>query len=129
MTAEGPMTVLAVVVLATMAVVVARWAWHYQMRVLEALAPSLWLRRLEVRITAVVVHDRSVMLGVRDHTDRPALHTLVVRVRGESDRVVATLERWCRDGDRLQFDRAMSNRRVILRRLHDDRTLSLRLAA
>lgn len=123
------MTLTAVVILAVGAVVAARWAWRYQVRVLEALAPSVWLHRLEVRITAVVVHDRSVMLGVRDHTDRRALHTLVVRVRGEGDRVVATLERWCRDGERLQFDRARSHRRITLRRLKDDRLLSLRLAA
>jgi hypothetical protein len=123
------MTVLAAVTLVIGAVAVARWSWRYQVRVLEALAPSVWLHRLEVRITAVVVHDRSVMLGVRDHTDRRALHTLVVRVRGESDKVVATLERWCRDGDRLEFDQGRSKRRITLRRLNDDRFLSLRLAA
>jgi hypothetical protein len=127
--AEDPVTVIAGLIVVALALVVARWAWRFQVRVLEILAPGALLRRLEVCITAVVVHDRCVVLGVRDQADRLRLQTIVVRLRGDRERVVAILETWCRDGDRLQFDRAASNRRIKLRRLTDDRALSLRLAA
>lgn len=107
---------------------IAHWAWQYQTRVLEAIAPAELLRRLEVRITAVLVHDRRVIVGMRDEDDAESLRTLVVNLGREREAVVATLEGWCSDGACLQLDRA-SGRHVELRQLSDNHTLALRLAA
>jgi hypothetical protein len=107
---------------------VARWAWRYQTRVLEAIAPAELLRRLEVRITAVLVHDRKIIVGMRDEYDTDSLRTLVVNLGREREAVVATLEGWCSDGACLQLDRP-SSRNVELRELNENRTLALRLAA
>src|ERR1700730_17833937 len=93
-----------------------RWAWRYQTRVLEAIAPVELLRRLEVRITAVLVHDRKVILGMRDEYDTDSLRTLVVNLGREREAVVATLEGWCSDGACLQLD-CPSGRNVELREL------------
>jgi hypothetical protein len=108
--------------------IVASWAWRSQTHVLEAIRPAELLRRLEVRITAVLVHDRKVILGMRDEDDSESLTTLVVNIGREREAVVATLEGWCRDGAHLQLDRA-SGRNVELHHLTDNRTLALRLAA
>jgi hypothetical protein len=123
------MVVLAGLILAFAAFHIARAAWRYQVRVLDVVGPVELLRRLEVRITAVLVHDRSVILGVRDETERRSLHTLVVGIGLEREAVVATLEGWCADGTRLQLEQAAAGNRVELRHLAGDRTLALRLAA
>lgn len=123
------MVVLAGLIMAVAAFHIARWAWRYQVRVLDAIGPVELLRRLEVRITAVLVHDRSVILGIRDATESRSLHTLVVGVGPEREAVVATLEGWCADGTQLQLERATSSDKVELRHLAGDRTLALRLAA
>jgi hypothetical protein len=113
---------------ATAVAFVAHWAWRYQTQVLEAITPSELLRRLEVRITAVLVHDRKVIVGMREEDDVESLRTLVVNLGREREAVVATLEGWCHDGACLQLGRP-SGRNVELRDLNENRTLALRLAA
>jgi hypothetical protein len=123
------MVVLAGLIVAFAAFHIARWAWRYQVRVLDAIGPVELLRRLEVRITAVLVHDRKVIVGVRDQTEGRSLQTLVVGIGREREAVVATLEGWCADGTRLQLEQDTSSDKVELRHLAGDRTLALRLAA
>jgi hypothetical protein len=123
------MALLMGIIVVIAASIVASWAWSYQSQVLEAVRPAQLLRRLEVRITAVLVHDKSVIVGMRDEGDGHSLHTLVVAIGGHRHGVVATLEEWCSDGARLQLDRIPSGRNVHLRHLNGSRTLALRLAA
>jgi hypothetical protein len=122
------MVLLEGLIVATVIVIVAHWAWRYQTTVLEAIAPSELLRRLEVRITAVLVHDRKVIVGLRDEYDTDSLRTLVVNLGREREAVVATLECWCSERACLQLESA-SGRNVELRDLSENRILALRLAA
>jgi hypothetical protein len=123
------MALLVGMIVVVAASIVASWAWSYQTQVLDAVRPAQLLRRLEVRITAVLVHDRSVIVGIRDEDDEQSLHTLVVGIGRHRDAVVETLEEWCSDGARLRLDRISSGRNVELHHLNDSRTLALRLAA
>ncbi len=123
------MALLAGMILAVAASSFAIWAWRCQAHVLDVLGPAKLLRLLEVRITAVLVSERSVILGVRDETDQRSLHTLVVGIGAEHEAVLATLQEWCTDGSRLRLEQADAGDRIELRHLDGDRTLALRLAA
>jgi hypothetical protein len=123
------MALLLGMIVVVAALLVAQWAWGYQTRVLEAIGSAQLLKRLEVRITAVLVHDRSVIVGMRDEDDAQSLRTLVVGIGRERDAVVATLEQWCRDQAHLQLDEVPRRHSVELHHLDDSRTLALRLAA
>jgi hypothetical protein len=120
---------LVVMIVAVTASFVATWVWRFEGRVLEVMGPTRLLGRINVRIIAVLVHDRSVMVGVRDEADHASLLTLVASTGRERDCVVATLEDWRASGSRLELDRAPSGRRVELRQVDEKQTLAFRLAA
>ena len=86
------MALLAGMIFAVAASSFAMWAWRCQAHVLDVLGPAKLLRLLEVRITAVLVSERSVILGVRDETDQRSLHTLVVGIGAEHEVQVARVK-------------------------------------
>jgi hypothetical protein len=98
-------------------------------RVLDFIHPARLLSRMHVRVVAVVVHGRSVMVGVRDDADHAKLLTLVATTGPERDSVVATLEGWCADGAHLELNRAASGGRAKLRHVDERWTLAVRFAA
>ena len=122
-------TLVGIMIMAGSAAFVAGWAWRYQVRVLELVHPARLLSRMHVRVVAVVVHGRSVMVGVRDEADHESLLTLVATTGPARDSVVATLEGWCADGAHLELDRATSGRGARLRHIDERWTLAVRFAA
>jgi len=99
-----------VVLMVPAAVLIARWAWHTQHRaaaVLEAVQQRQWSEMTRVRITAVVVAHRSLLVGtttVDRGDDQPARGDQVIvghLCDTDDEATVAVLNTWREAGTKV----------------------------